>query len=703
MRNASKIFNSKNSLSSIDSFKFLLLSVLYDIVQHFVEIKASPRAFDVPPEKERFQTTSLNIFYQKNIDLFLGSRPRLAGYFSGKNADTFIGWGKKVSGENAVQLAKKWGKKYILLEDGFLRSVEREEPASSVVVDTMGIYYDASNFCLLDKEIYSELSDTEIARANTIAAKWREYRLSKYNAAPDFPGVLPDDYVLVIDQSFGDSSVKYGGADGRSFSRMLAAALSENPNSIVIVKVHPDVITRRRRGYFKLSELQGNKRIFPITDNWHVAGLIEKAKKIYTVTSQTGFEALIWGKQVRCFGMPFYAGRGLTDDDLAAPEHRAKAKLENLIFAALVKYSRYCDPVGGEVCQVETILEHFGRQRKMRQRFPSILYCYGFSNWKKPILRKFFLGSDIHFIKKIAQVPPDATLTIWGNKSLGEIPASINVVRVEDGFLRSVGLGANYTYPLSWILDDKGIYYDCSRRSGLETLLSNTIFDEQLISRANILRKQIVAKNITKYNLKGKCWKRPVNEHEVILVPGQVEGDSSIKYGAGSISTNFDLLRKVRESSPRAYIIYKPHPDVLAGLRSGKTAEHEFGTFCNEIVTDCETSQLLSQVDTVHTITSLLGFEALLRNVPVKCYGQPFYAGWGLTTDVMPIDRRVRKLELDELVAGTLILYPTYISRSKNCFISPQQAIEELNTWRKSDVLKAKVNQKRKSIYLRNI
>ena len=40
---------------------------------------------------------------------------------------------------------------------------------------------------------------------------------------------------------------------------------------------------------------------------------------------------------------------------------------------------------------------------------------------------------------------------------------------------------------------------------------------------------------------------------------------------------------------------------------------------------------LLGIVDEVHTLTSLTGFEALLRGIEVHAYGGPFYAGWGLT------------------------------------------------------------------------
>lgn len=46
-------------------------------------------------------------------------------------------------------------------------------------------------------------------------------------------------------------------------------------------------------------------------------------------------------------------------------------------------------------------------------------------------------------------------------------------------------------------------------------------------------------------------------------MPGQVEDDASIKTGTVLIKSNLELLRTVRERNPHAYIIYKPHPDVL--------------------------------------------------------------------------------------------------------------------------------------------
>ena len=79
-------------------------------------------------------------------------------------------------------------------------------------------------------------------------------------------------------------------------------------------------------------------------------------------------------------------------------------------------------------------------------------------------------------------------------------------------------------------------------------------------------------------------------------------------------------------------------------------------------------------------MTSLLGFEALLRDTKVFCYGQPFYAGWGLTQDLHPIARRTRRLTLDALVAGSLLQYPTYLSSTTNLLCTPEEALEELIT-----------------------
>jgi capsular polysaccharide export protein len=253
---------------------------------------------------------------------------------------------------------------------------------------------------------------------------------------------------------------------------------------------------------------------------------------------------------------------------------------------------------------------------------------------------------------------------------------------MEDGFLRSVGLGADLVRPVSWVIDSRGIYYDATRPSDLETILGNQDFTDQQRQRAARLRAAIVDARITKYNVGAREWRRPAAPNRVILVPGQVESDASIAYGAQNERTNIGLLRAVRNENPAAYLLYKPHPDVLARLRAAGESEDTATQWCDEVVTDVAMGDLLDSVDEVHVMTSLSGFEALLRGKRVTCHGLPFYAGWGLTQDRAFSATRSRRLTLDELVAGALIEYPLYLSRDGRTLVTPEQALDTLLAWR---------------------
>ncbi len=314
-------------------------------------------------------------------------------------------------------------------------------------------------------------------------------------------------------------------------------------------------------------------------------------------------------------------------------------------------------------------------------------YALDFSFWKRPYVRQYFHGRRVEFVARPAQVPAGGTLIVWGMRDAGlALPDGVHVLRIEDGFVRSVGLGADLIRPVSWVIDDLGIYYDATRPSRLERILAETAFDDMVLQRAAALREKLVASGLTKYNVGAGDWQRPADARRVILVPGQVETDASIAYGAPdgicAVRRNMDLLRAVRQANPDAWVVYKPHPDVLAGLRLKGIDEDAALLWCNEQVIDVPMGELLGMVDEVHVITSLAGFEALLRGKRVTCYGQPFYAGWGLTVDMAPLARRTRRLALDELVAGALIEYPKYVSRANGKLTTPEQALGELLAWR---------------------
>jgi len=105
-------------------------------------------------------------------------------------------------------------------------------------------------------------------------------------------------------------------------------------------------------------------------------------------------------------------------------------------------------------------------------------------------------------------------------------------------------------------------------------------------------------------------------------------------------------------------ILYKPHPDVEAGLRPGAL---DASDLADMVLTDTDPAALLHHVQEVWTMTSLLGFEALLRGIPVTTLGAPFYAGWSLSTDLGDVPpRRRHDIRIETLVHAALIDYPRY-------------------------------------------
>ena len=235
--------------------------------------------------------------------------------------------------------------------------------------------------------------------------------------------------------------------------------------------------------------------------------------------------------------------------------------------------------------------------------------------------------------------------------------------------------------PLSIVVDRLGAYFDPSGPTELENLIEAGNFPPDLLDRATDLRKLIVAEGISKYGA-GKVALEPRSDgRRHILVTGQVEDDRSIIAGGGQVTTNLELLRRVRQSAPEAFITYKPHPDVEAGHRVGAIAEDVALSFADEIVRDQPIGALIEIVDEVHVNTSLAGFEALLRGRLVVTHGVPFYAGWGLTRDLGTVpSRRTARRTIDELVAAVLLLYPRYLDPVTGLPCPPEILVRRLSS-----------------------
>jgi len=583
--------------------------------------------------------------------------------------DAVIGWGLKPTSRRARRYANKRRLPYVALEDGFLRSLGLSSAGyqpHSLVVDYSGIYYDASRPSDLEQWLATaDFSTEEVSRAEHCIALLRRYRLSKYNHAPDKRLNASGATVLVVDQTAGDASIEYGGASAASFSAMLEHALAYHPQAKVLVKIHPDVIAGKKQGHLT-SALQ-HPRCQVISEDINPWALFDQVDDVYVVTSQLGFEALMAGKRVHCFGTPFYAGWGLTQDQLPCPRRTRTRTLPEVFAAAYLRYCRYANPYTGQPSTLEETISLIADQKRQQERLRGAWLACGFSSWKRRFISDF-LGpaARVRYQKRLPhQAVEPQRLLVWSSRIDGTFKTQHSELlphlwRMEDGFIRSVGLGVDLTHPLSLVIDRHGIYYDPSQPSDLETLLNEHEFSDDLLARAGELRQRLVTLKLSKYNVPGAADVVLPDNQTIILVPGQVESDASIATGSPDISTNSALLKVVREAEPNAFIIYKAHPDVISGARVGKL-DTDAKRLYDLDASHVDITALLERVDAVHTMSSLTGFEALLRHRQVTTYGLPFYAGWGLTHDAMHCPRRNRTLTLDALVAGTLLLYPNYI------------------------------------------
>ncbi|MET0360214.1 MAG: beta-3-deoxy-D-manno-oct-2-ulosonic acid transferase [Sphingobium sp.] len=349
-------------------------------------------------------------------------------------------------------------------------------------------------------------------------------------------------------------------------------------------------------------------------------------------------------------------------------------QMHALIAEHLVAAVEWHDPYTGEPSSPLRIIAQLGAWRRLIEGNRGIRAAFGFAAWKQDTVAALLWPGDAPppfaapSPSQLDRLPPHSTVAVWKARVppafLSQLEQSGRpILEVEDGFIRSIGLGADCVPPLSIVVDDRGAHYDPSHPCRLEEMLLYGQPDAATLTRARALRERIAASGISKYGVGGGTrLPRPAGDRPHILVTGQVEDDRSVLLGGGGLTSNHELLRRVRALRPDAYIIYRPHPDVEAGHRKGHVAPTDMLALADASNPASPISDLIAMVDEVHVLTSLAGFEALLHGKPVVTHGIPFYAGWGLTTDLAPVpSRRNRSISLDHLVAAVLIEYPRYI------------------------------------------
>ncbi|RNF32985.1 capsular polysaccharide biosynthesis protein [Paracoccus methylarcula] len=585
-----------------------------------------------------------------------GWRPRLGL----PGPDDRIGiWGASPTAWRGRAIAARRDTAIVTVEDAFLRSVlpgrarghmARRGPLG-LLIDADGLHFDPARPSRLELLAASREAAGLGDAARDGIDRLRRLDLSKYNihhqdAPPPRPG-----YVLVIDQTRGDASLM--GAGRARFLDMLQAARDEHPGARIVIRTHPETSAGLRAGHLSAGDLHPNEQICdgPVSP-WR---LIDNADAVYAVSSQLGYEALLAGHRPVLFGQPFYAGWGLSDDRAPlAPTRRGMATREALFAASHLLAPAWYDPCRDRLTDFNGAVDQLEAETRAYRQDRDGHLAFGMRLWKRSsIARVFGNGRGVRFTNK-----PSGNVTLaWAGKA-GPVPRAI---RVEDGFLRSRGLGAALVPALSLVADDLGIYYDPTRESRLERLIAEgpPPGGER---RALALIGAIRAAGLSKYNLDGAAPDLPDHAGKpVILVPGQVEDDASIRLGAGTERSNLSLLERVRAENPGAAIVYKPHPDVEAGLRPGIVPDADLSRLADHVALNADPVALLEKVDEVWTITSTLGFEALLRDVPVTVLGAPFYAGWGLTRDLGDIPaRRQARPGIAGLAHACLIAYPRY-------------------------------------------
>ncbi|MCA1404112.1 capsular biosynthesis protein [Ensifer sp. IC3342] len=304
-------------------------------------------------------------------------------------------------------------------------------------------------------------------------------------------------------------------------------------------------------------------------------------------------------------------------------------------------------------------------------------------NWYPPegtrLGTTFFVRSAFPWLGHHFGIPLGSTLSpgidgivSWG----GRIPAksAMAVARLrrlphwhlEDGFLRSVGLGKDGAAPVSIIVDDRALPVDAGKASRLELLIAaaaNGGWD----SFGKSIRERMLEHKLSKYNnLPHKPPSIEQNSRKRILLVDQVLGDVSVERALGSRHSFDRMLDDALASG--AQCVVRTHPDVMAGYRKGYMTERAARTAGVALLADrVSVASILDVVDEVWTVSSQVGFDALLRKMPVRCYAVPFYAGWGLTDDragsaaEAALARRAgARPSVDQLTAATLGLYPSY-------------------------------------------
>ncbi|MGB8815490.1 MAG: capsular polysaccharide biosynthesis protein, partial [Paracoccaceae bacterium] len=426
-------------------------------------------------------------------------------------ADGVVVWGRSPYAARGEAIAAKHHVPVTRIEDAFLRSIRPGRMGDAplgLLIDPHGVHFDPSHPSALEQILTTHRLDDSnlLLRARDGIARIQASHLSKYNIHDPTLPAPPAGYVLVIDQTQGDASIRHSGAKASTFREMLVFAQEENPGARVIIKTHPETAQGLRPGHFGPEHATGNVTL--LTDPISPWALLSGAVAVYTVSSQLGFEAILTGHRPRVFGQPFYAGWGLSADENPVPRRERKLTRAQLFAAAMILAPTWYDPCRDRLCSFEEAVDQLESEARTYREDRHGHIALGMRMWKRGRLQAVFgREKPLQFQDDAAKAVAMAHATgrgllIWAGKEPEALSAPTPIRRVEDGFLRSRGLGADLIAPLSLVTDDLGIYYDPSRPSRLEHLIAAPLPPGGAL-RVTRLIESLTAAGLSKYNLGG--------------------------------------------------------------------------------------------------------------------------------------------------------------------------------------------------------
>ncbi|WP_375228248.1 capsular polysaccharide biosynthesis protein [Roseobacter sp. S98] len=547
------------------------------------------------------------------------------------------------------------GNGHLFVDDAFLGQLPPASGGASLpglTIDTRGPHFDPAQPSDLELLLATHpLDDTALLdEARGGIARFCEAHLGANNALRIDIVPPPPGYVLIFDQPRNDPTVSACGADRNRFLEMLFVAREEHPGAPVLIQKHSETLQGGRQGHF--GDEDTGEAVRFLTDPVSHQSLFEGAVGVYTVSSQAGFDAIFAGHRPRVFGQPFYAGWGLTDDEFPVQRRQRRLTRAQLFAGAFLIYPRWYSPFADDLCTGTEALEIMAaRARAWREDHRGWV-----ASEIRPQTRDALQKTFGHWQPVIFEDDPGrarATGRPWMVTADAATMGHRDAVQTTEGFLR-----ADLTGPaLSFATDIAGNFSDPATPSQLEDLIAlRTDLRPDQEKRAEAL-----IRSLRKHGLVHTDATDPLPDlaaGERILVAGQVEDSASVRAESSRITTNVALLEAARAAHPDAVLLYRPHPDVVAGLHDGGTVPQNAA---DVILGNVPAAAALDVTSHLWTMTSLLGFEALIRGIPVTTTGAPFYAGWDLTTDLgdIPPRRRARP-SLAGLVHACLIDYPRY-------------------------------------------